>query len=317
MNFSSMIGWAQILNYALSGVIVVQSVIARTGFIELTKLIKYTSESQRMRFILVSVFKIYFINYGILYVLVPLKIQIPLVSDLLVGVYYDFNTYWYTDIGFQVITLMVIQAFFPPIEFAYLWFWDVIKRSYNQGRCWRKKVPESTKSETLLGYKNLYCGPEFEIHYQYSNMLVITWVTFLFAPGIPILFPIALLGMIILYCTNRISLAYFNRRPPVYDQKMNKTTLKLLGVAPLLYICMGAWVYSNQQTFTNVVTTNKNSDLFMDSDHHFSCFWEQLTPGSVFLVYIFFVVVLICWRVSITFCKIERCFSFPMKIKAF
>lgn len=62
------------MNYALSGVIVVQSVIARTGFIELTKLIKYTSESQRMRFILVSVFKIYFINYGILYVLVPLKI---------------------------------------------------------------------------------------------------------------------------------------------------------------------------------------------------------------------------------------------------
>ena len=74
MNFSSMLGWCQILNYSLSGVIVVQSVIARTGFIWLTKLIKYTSESQRMRFILVSVFKIYFINYGILYVLVPLKI---------------------------------------------------------------------------------------------------------------------------------------------------------------------------------------------------------------------------------------------------
>ena len=53
-----------------------------------------------MRFILVSVFKIYFINYGILYVLVPLKIQIPLVSDMLIGVYWDFNTYWYTDIGF-------------------------------------------------------------------------------------------------------------------------------------------------------------------------------------------------------------------------
>ena len=86
----------------------VQSLIARIGFIELTKLIKYTSESQRMRFILVSVFKIYFINYGILYVIVPMKIQIPLVSDLLVGVYYDFNTYWYTDIGFQIITLMVI-----------------------------------------------------------------------------------------------------------------------------------------------------------------------------------------------------------------
>ena len=105
-------------------------------------------------------------------------------------------------------------------------------------------------------------------------MLVITWVTFLFAPGIPILFPIALVGMLILYATNRLCLAYFNRRPPVYDQKMNNTTLKLLGVAPLLYICMGAWVYSNEQTFFNNVHINQNSDLFMPADHSFSDFWN-------------------------------------------
>ena len=77
-------------------------------------------------------------------------------------------------------------------------------------------------------------------------MLVITWVTFLFGPGIPILFPIALFGMIVLYLTNRVSLAYFNRRPPGYDNKMNEMTLKLLGFAPIFYVLMGFWVYSNQ-----------------------------------------------------------------------
>lgn len=77
-------------------------------------------------------------------------------------------------------------------------------------------------------------------------MLVITWVTFLFAPGLPILFPIALIGMIILYVTNRLSLAYYNKRPPVYDYKMTQTTLKMLGFAPILYVCVGAWLYSNQ-----------------------------------------------------------------------
>ena len=107
-------------------------------------------------------------------------------------------------------------------------------------------MPESTTKKTLFAYKNLQCGPEFDIHYQYSNMLVITWITFLFAPGMPILFPIALLGMIILYSTNRVCLAYFNRRPPVYDSKMNNTVLKLLGFAPILYVMTGAWVYSNQ-----------------------------------------------------------------------
>jgi len=56
-------------------------------------------------------------------------------------------------------------------------------------------------------------------------MLIITWVTFLYGPGLPVLFPIALFGMIILYITNRVMLAYFHRRPPVYDSKMNTTTI--------------------------------------------------------------------------------------------
>lgn len=86
----------------------IQSLLARTGFIELTKLIKYTSESERIRFILISVFTIYFINYGVLYIIVPLKLKIPLVSSLLAGVYWDFNTYWYTDIGYQVISILLI-----------------------------------------------------------------------------------------------------------------------------------------------------------------------------------------------------------------
>ena len=82
-------------------------------------------------------------------------------------------------------------------------------------------------------------------------MLITTWVTFLFGPGLPILFPIALFAMIVLYCTNRYALAYMNRKPPTYDYKMNRTAILLLGWAPTLYICMGAWLYSNQQTFFN------------------------------------------------------------------
>lgn len=41
-------------------------------------------------------------------------------------------------------------------------------------------------------------------------------------------------------------MAYYAKRPPVYDEKMNTTTVKMLGFAPILYVCVGAWVYSNQ-----------------------------------------------------------------------
>ena len=97
-----------------------------------------------------------------------------------------------------------------------------------------------------------------------------TWVTFLFAPGLPILFPIALVYMIVLYTTDRLALAYWYRRPPVYDEKMNETTINLLAFAPLLYCCTACRVYSNQQTFYNVVQANTDGTTFMPSDTEFS-----------------------------------------------
>ena len=91
----------------------------------------------------------------------------------------------------------------------------------------------------------LYSGKQFEIFKEYSLLLMFTWVTFLFAPGMPILFPIALVYMIVLYTTDRLALAYWYRRPPVYDEKMNKTTIILLSFAPFLYSGMACWLYSN------------------------------------------------------------------------
>ena len=91
----------------------------------------------------------------------------------------------------------------------------------------------------------LYSGKQFEIFKEYSLLLMFTWVTFLFAPGMPILFPIALVYMIVLYTTDRLALAYWYRRPPVYDEKMNETTITLLSFAPFLYSGMACWLYSN------------------------------------------------------------------------
>ena len=98
MKFSATLGEAQLFKQFLSLMIVVQNLLSRILFIELTKVIKFTSTSQRMRFILISVFMIYFLNYGVLYLLAPMKLRIPFLPKTL-GVYYDFNQYWYSDIG--------------------------------------------------------------------------------------------------------------------------------------------------------------------------------------------------------------------------
>jgi hypothetical protein len=76
-------------------------------------------------------------------------------------------------------------------------------------------------------------------------MLTITWVTFLFAPGIPILFPIAMVGLLIQYTSDQYMLARAYKKPPVYDESMTKTALFVLKLAPFLYAIMGAWLFSN------------------------------------------------------------------------
>ena len=91
----------------------------------------------------------------------------------------------------------------------------------------------------------------------------------MFGPGIPILFPIAMIGMINLYTTNQIMLAKFCKRPPTYDETMTNVTIKLLKIAPMIYAFMGAWLYSNQQTFYSVVNPVPKGEVMMPPSHTF------------------------------------------------
>lgn len=77
-------------------------------------------------------------------------------------------------------------------------------------------------------------------------MIVLIWVMFLFAPGLPILIVITALGLVILYITNKVALAYFCIRPKEYNEKVMQSVIDLLKYSPILYIGMGAWAYSNQ-----------------------------------------------------------------------
>lgn len=91
MRFSNTFGIGQLVYNGLSLLIVVQSMIARFGFIKLTEFMRFTAETSKMRFLIVFVFTIFFINYGVLYVVVPMKTNFPIVSKLIQGLYWDFN----------------------------------------------------------------------------------------------------------------------------------------------------------------------------------------------------------------------------------
>ena len=132
-----------------------------------------------------------------------------------------------------------------------------------------------------------------------------------FGAGIPILFPIAFASLLSLYITERLCMAYVYQRPPIYTTALNNTVLKLLAFAPVPYVVVAAWVYSNQQVFRNTVVFNSENYLFPDPDHRLSQFWHQVTPGTLYLL------ALLCLTVQYAFsragCHLARsCQSDPL-----
>ena len=61
--------------------------------------------------------------------------------------------------------------------------------------------------------------------------------------------------------------------------------------APTLYMCMGMWLFSNQQVFKNKVSVNKTSYFYDDTDHKLMQFFKQITPGTVFFIFCFITVI--------------------------
>ena len=70
-------------------------------------------------------------------------------------------------------------------------------------------------------------------------------VCFMFGPGIPILFPIGLLALTMMYVVERYKLAVYYRLPPNFSVELNKQCINVLTWAPILYSSIGFWMYSN------------------------------------------------------------------------
>lgn len=80
-------------------------------------------------------------------------------------------------------------------------------------------------------------------------MLNFIYVTFTHGLALPLLFPIALFGMINQFCLERVLLAKYYRQPPLFDGRLNKQALNAMGFAPIVMMMFGYWYLGNRQMF--------------------------------------------------------------------
>lgn len=85
--------------------------------------------------------------------------------------------------------------------------------------------------------------------YKYAAILNQIWVTLMYGVAIPILFPIAAFAMFNYYIVDRFLLTYYYRKPPIYDDKLNRAALSAMIYSPLLMLFFGYWCMGNMQLF--------------------------------------------------------------------
>ena len=59
------------------------------------------------------------------------------------------------------------------------------------------------------------------MHYRYSALLYIVYAALIHGIAMPLLFPIALIGLIIIYMSEKMLFVWYYRKPPMYDAKLN------------------------------------------------------------------------------------------------
>ena len=103
-----------------------------------------------------------------------------------------------------------------------------------------------TKSTSMINYKQKYGGKEYLIHFKYSEMLNITFVTMMYGLGIPLMFPIAALGLFMTHICEKIFLAYIAIQPPAMDDALTVNCLGMVKYAPLFLLANGWWMVGNR-----------------------------------------------------------------------
>lgn len=74
----------------------------------------------------------------------------------------------------------------------------------------------------------------------------------MFGTALPILFPITLLAFCILYIIEKLSVFYYYKQPPMFDEKMTMNTLSMMMWASFYYMAFSYWFLGNNQIFGNV-----------------------------------------------------------------
>lgn len=239
--------WTSALSYSITGI----NYVLRMVCIMLVTWIGYKDETEQLIEITNVVFVVQFFNTAFLLLISNANMS----GQFLLGWIFrfgdipDFNSEWYRRLGNTIQGTMIFSAYFPILEFFGFWGMRVGFRLLDRGLC--SMSIYRTKCTAIQPYINTYAGPLYFMHYKYSTILNVSFVTMMYGFGIPMLFPIAVGAFITLYFVEKMMLYYAYRMPPMYDMRLSESVLRKLEFAPMFFAFFGYWMVSSNQLLSN------------------------------------------------------------------
>jgi hypothetical protein len=209
-----------------------------------------------------GVFLSTFFNTAIILLLVNADFSgtgIPLLGFVFNGLYQDFCSQWFIHIGDDIVMTMIIGMIFPIYFSAQDYVIQCIKRIMDKGsiKLWKEDDPYNTKLTTVQQYVDLYGGGTFEIEIRYAEALKVVFVTMMFGAGLPLLYPIASATMFIYYAVEKFKLAYWYKKPPMFNNLISEDTFNWLEWAFFLNIWISFWMLSSDNLYFNLADPPK------------------------------------------------------------
>lgn len=243
--------YSKVLGQSIAFIIIIVNLILKTTIIKLITWIGEDTISERLSSITNGVFYAQFFNTGFLLLLVNANLQERgpvFITKYFSQNYTDYMPAWYADVGQKITQTMLINSFLPYITLTTGFVIPWIKRGLDNKF---SGDPYKTKKTSMAMFKALYGGADYTIHFKYSGILNIVYITMMYGLGMPILFVLAAFNFFNQYVCERLIVAYQVRLPAALDDKLTTNALSMIKWAPIMFITNGYWMISNTQIFEN------------------------------------------------------------------
>lgn len=104
-------------------------------------------------------------------------------------------------------------------------------------------------------------------------------LSMMYAFGLPIFLILTFICLIMSYIIDKIVVAYYHRKPPMYDDTLNKTSVHFMKWGAVIYLAIAYWMASNRQMFGNNLNPKNFQDEVDVYDHYIrdnDPYWFQI-----------------------------------------